>query len=76
MLFFKLFLADNTANETQWRIEEFLDVKTISNKRIYPQCFFMPHFLFLPDPIDEVKFIPVRIDIHKGVVKRGRGDSP
>jgi hypothetical protein len=29
----------------------------------------MPHFLFLPDPIDEVKFMPVRMDIHKGVVK-------
>ncbi len=29
----------------------------------------MPHFLFQPDPIDEVKFMPVRIDIHKGVAK-------
>ena len=29
----------------------------------------MPHFLFQPDPIDEVKFMPVRIDIHSGVVK-------
>jgi hypothetical protein len=29
----------------------------------------MPHFLFQPDPIDEVKFMPVRMDIHKGVVK-------
>lgn len=29
----------------------------------------MPHFLFQPDPIDEVEFMPVRVDIHKGVVK-------
>ena len=29
----------------------------------------MPHFLFQPDPIDGVEFMPVRIDIHKGVVK-------
>jgi hypothetical protein len=29
----------------------------------------MPHFLFQPDPIDEVKFMPVRVGIHRGVVK-------
>ena len=29
----------------------------------------MPHFLFQPDPIDEVKFMPVSIDIHRGIVK-------
>ncbi len=28
----------------------------------------MPHFLFQPDPIDEVKFMPVSIDIHRGIV--------
>jgi hypothetical protein len=29
----------------------------------------MPHFLFQPDPIDGVKFKPIEIDIHKGVIK-------
>jgi hypothetical protein len=29
----------------------------------------VPHFLFQPDPIDGVEFRPVRMDIHKGVVK-------
>lgn len=29
----------------------------------------MPHFLFQPDPIDGVEFRPVRVDIHRGVVK-------
>jgi hypothetical protein len=70
-MFFLLFLLENTANETQGHIEQFSDVKTISNKRIYPcpQCFYMPHFLFQPYLIDGVEFRPVRIDIHKGVVK-------
>ncbi len=34
-----------------------------------PQQPFMPHFLFQPDPIDMVEFRPVRLDIHRGVVK-------
>ena len=29
----------------------------------------MPHFLFQPDPIDGVGFRPVRVDLHRGVVK-------
>ena len=29
----------------------------------------MPQFLFQPDPIDGIKFKPIRIDIHKGVIK-------
>ena len=29
----------------------------------------MAHFLFQPDPIDEVKFKPIKIDIHQGVIK-------
>ena len=29
----------------------------------------MPQFLFQPDPIDGVKFKPIRIDIHQGVIK-------
>ncbi|MGN6347105.1 MAG: hypothetical protein ACTHME_05320 [Candidatus Nitrosocosmicus sp.] len=29
----------------------------------------MAHFQFQPDPIDEVKFKPIKIDIHKGVIK-------
>jgi hypothetical protein len=29
----------------------------------------MTHFLFQPDPIDDVKFKPIKIDIHKGVIK-------
>jgi hypothetical protein len=40
-----------------------------TNKRIYLQYLFMPHFLFQPDPIDGVEFMPVRMDIHRGVVK-------
>src|SRR3954451_5007262 len=29
----------------------------------------MVHFLFQPDAIDNVKFKPIKIDIHKGVIK-------
>jgi hypothetical protein len=29
----------------------------------------MAKFLFQPDPIDEVHFKPIKIDIHQGVVK-------
>ena len=29
----------------------------------------MSYFPFQPDPIDGVEFMPVRIDIHKGVVR-------
>src|SRR3954451_16257241 len=29
----------------------------------------MTHFLFQPDPIDGVKFKPIKIDIHQGVIK-------
>jgi len=29
----------------------------------------MAHFLFQPDPIDGVKFKPLKIDIHQGVIK-------
>ena len=29
----------------------------------------MAQFLFQPDPIDGVRFKPIMIDIHKGVVK-------
>src|SRR4051794_12079532 len=29
----------------------------------------MPHFLLQPDPIEGVEFMPVRVDIHRGVVK-------
>jgi hypothetical protein len=29
----------------------------------------MAKFLFQPDPIDEVYFKPIKIDIHKGVIK-------
>ncbi len=29
----------------------------------------MANFLFQPDPIDGVKFKPIKIDIHKGVIK-------
>jgi hypothetical protein len=29
----------------------------------------MVHFLFQPDPIDRVKFKPIKIDIHQGVIK-------
>ena len=29
----------------------------------------MAHFLFQPDPIDGVKFKPINIDIHQGVIK-------
>ena len=29
----------------------------------------MTHFLFQPDPIDGVRFKPIKIDIHKGVIK-------
>jgi hypothetical protein len=29
----------------------------------------MPLFLFQPDPIDSVKFKPIKIDIHQGVIK-------
>ena len=29
----------------------------------------MIHFLFQADPIDGVKFKPIEIDIHKGVIK-------
>jgi hypothetical protein len=29
----------------------------------------MAHFLFQPDPIEEVKFKPIKIDIHQDVIK-------
>ena len=29
----------------------------------------MAKFLFQPDPIDGTKVIPIKIDIHKGVIK-------
>ena len=29
----------------------------------------MAQFLFQPDPIDGIKFKPIKIDIHKGVIK-------
>ena len=29
----------------------------------------MAHFQFQPDPIDAVKFKPIKIDIHKKVIK-------
>ena len=29
----------------------------------------MPQFLFQPDPIGAIKFKPIKIDIHQGVVK-------
>ncbi len=29
----------------------------------------MPRFLFRPDPIDNVHFKPIKIDIHQGVIK-------
>ncbi len=29
----------------------------------------MANFLFQPDPIDDVQFKPIKIDIHQGVVK-------
>jgi len=29
----------------------------------------VPQFLFQPDPIDGVKFKPVKTDIHQGVIK-------
>ena len=29
----------------------------------------MAIFLFQPDPIDGVKFKPIKIDIHQGVIK-------
>ena len=29
----------------------------------------MPRFLFQPGPIDGTKFKPIKIDIHKGVIK-------
>ena len=29
----------------------------------------MASFLFQPDPIDRVKFKPIKIDIHQGVIK-------
>lgn len=29
----------------------------------------MPHFLFQPDPIDGIEFRPVKVDIHRGVMK-------
>jgi hypothetical protein len=29
----------------------------------------MVHFLFQPDPIDGIKFKPIKIDIHQGVIK-------
>ncbi|MGN6347994.1 MAG: hypothetical protein ACTHKC_09965 [Candidatus Nitrosocosmicus sp.] len=31
----------------------------------------MANFLFQPDPIDDVKFKPIKIDINKGVIKIG-----
>ena len=31
--------------------------------------YFMPHFLFQSDSIDGVCFKPIKIDIHKGVIK-------
>ena len=31
--------------------------------------YMMTMFLFQPDPIDGVKFKPIKIDIHKGVIK-------
>ena len=34
----------------------------------------VPHFLFQPDPIDGVEFRPVRVDIHRGVVKMVDGE--
>ena len=29
----------------------------------------MAHSLFQPEPIDGVKFIPIKMDIHQGVIK-------
>jgi len=29
----------------------------------------MTHFLFQPEPIDGVKFKPIKIDIHQSVIK-------
>ena len=29
----------------------------------------MAHFLFQPDPIDGIRFKPIKIDIHQGVIK-------
>ena len=29
----------------------------------------MAHFLFQPDPIDDVHFKPIKIDIHQGVIE-------
>jgi hypothetical protein len=34
------------------------------------QCIYIvPHFLFQPDPIDGIRFKPIKIDIHQGVIK-------
>src|SRR6476619_6300365 len=29
----------------------------------------MAHFLFQPNPVDGIKFKPIKIDIHQGVIK-------
>jgi len=29
----------------------------------------LPQFLFQPDPIDGIRFKPIKIDIHKDVIK-------
>ncbi len=31
--------------------------------------FYIPNFLFQPDPFDGVEFKPIKIDIHQGVIK-------
>jgi len=36
---------------------------------LYQKVSIMAHFLFQSDPIDDIHFNPIKIDIHQGVVK-------
>jgi len=36
---------------------------------LYQKVSIMAHFLFQSDPIDDIHFNPIKIDIHQGVIK-------
>jgi hypothetical protein len=36
---------------------------------LFDKAYVVPQFLFQSDPIDDICFKPIKIDIHKGVIK-------
>ena len=48
-----------------------IHINTLRNIYSYliNRLYIIAHFLFQSDPIDKVKFKPIKIDIHQGVIK-------